>query len=140
MKNVEQPNVSPFTEEDQRRIEERERKKQVKRENRLKTIVENNLELLRSLFPEEADNFEITYEEIHERHESIFKETVQIPFSQSPAYGIFLSLKSNPEKKYEIMHWFRPDLDAQKAEFDLLLRQSFADRIKEGVEELKTED
>ena len=141
MENFEHFNMPPPpTEEDLKRIEESERKKQVRRKNRLKKIVKKNSELLRSLLPEEANNFKITYEEIQERHDSIFEETVKISPSQLPAYGIFLSLKSKREKKYQIMHWFRPDLDAEKAHFDLMLNQSFADRIKEGVEELKTED
>lgn len=123
--------------EDLERIEELERKKQIKRENRLNRIVEDNSELLQSLFSEEADNFEILYEEIQERYDSTFEETVEISPSQSPAYGIFLRLKSNPEKKYEIEHWFRQDLDAKKANFDIMLNQSFADKIKEGVEKLK---
>jgi len=37
------------------------------------------------------------------------------------------------------MHWLGPDLDAKKAEFDIILNQSFADRIKEGVEKLRSE-
>lgn len=127
----------PPTEEDLKHIEELERKKQIKRENRLKRIVENNSELLQSLFPEEADNFEIVYEEIRERYDSTYEETVEISPSQSPAYGIFLRLKSNPEKKYQIMHWFRSDLDVKKADFDMILNQKFTDKIKEGVKELK---
>lgn len=65
MRNFEQPDVSP--------VEEQERKNQVKRENRLKKIVERNLERLQFLFPKEADDFEITYEEIQETENSIFK-------------------------------------------------------------------
>lgn len=141
MENFEQFKIPPpSTEEDLKRIEELERKKQVKRENRLKKIVKNNSKLLQSLFREEADNFEIVYEEIQERYDLTFEETVEISPSQSPAYGIFLSLKFNPEKKYQIMHWFRSDLDAKKADFDMMLNQSFADKIKDGVEKLKTED
>ncbi len=141
MNNFERTNIPSLSEEeDLKRIEELERKKQVKRENRLKKIVEYNTKLMQSLFPEEADNFKITYEEIQERYSPTFKETVRITSDQSPAYGIFLSLKSNPEKNYMIMHWFRPDLDAKKTDFDILLNQGFDDRIKKGIEELKTED
>lgn len=141
MDNFEQRNMPPPpSEEDLKRIEELERKKQVKRENRLKKIVENNSELLQSMFPEEADNFEIVYEEIEETESSIFEgETTKFSGSDLPAYGVFLRLKSNPEKKYQIMHWLRPDLDAKKADFDMMLNQSFADRVKEGIEALKTE-
>lgn len=128
----------PPTEEDLKRIEETERKKQVKRENRLKKIVENNSELLQSLFPEETSYFEIAYEEIQETESSIFKgETMKFSYSDLPAYGVFLRLKSNPEKKYQIMHWLRPDLDAKKADFEMLMNQNFADRIKKGIKELK---
>lgn len=38
------------------------------------------------------------------------------------------------------MHWLRTDLDAKKAEFEMMLIQSFADRIKEGVEKLKSKE
>lgn len=127
------------TEDNLKDIEELERKKQIKRENRLNKIVEKNSEILQSRFPEKADNFEITYEEIKERHDSIFGGMVQISPSQSPAYGIFLISKINPEKKYQIMHWFRPDLDTKKANFDMMMNQSFADRIKKGMEELEKE-
>lgn len=102
--------------------------------------MENNSELLQSLFPEEADNFEIMYEEIRETENSIFDgEMIKFSSLDLPAYGIFLRLKSNPEKKYQIMHWLRPDLDAKKSNFDMMLNQSFADNIKEGIKELKTE-
>ena len=141
MRDFEQLNVPPFTKEDQKRVEERERKKQVKRENRLKKIVEKNSELLHSLIPEGTDKFEIAYEEIQETESSIFKvEKTRFSSSDLPAYGIFLRLKSNPERKYQIMHWLRPDLDATKAEFDMMLNQRFADRIKKGVKKLKFEE
>ncbi len=139
MENLEKQNLPlPPTEENLKQIEELERKKQVKRENRLKRIVENNSELLQSLLPEEASDFEIIYEEIQETESSIFEEeTMKFSYSDLPAYGVFLRLKSNPEKKYQIMHWLRPDLDAKKANFDMMLSQSFADKIKKAVKELK---
>lgn len=111
-----------FTEEDKKHVEELERKKQVKRENRLKKIVEQTLSLLQSLFPEEAGGLEIVYEEIRGTESSIFKgERTEFSGSDLPAYGILLRLKSNPEKKYQIMHWLRPDLDAKKETFEMLL-------------------
>lgn len=135
MENFEKNNLPPSpTEENLRHLEELERKKQVKRENRLKKIVESYSELLQSFPPEEAGNFEIVCEEMQE------KESSMLSNSDLPAYGVFLKLKSNPEKKYQIAHWLKPDLDAKKSNFDMLLNQKFTDRIKKGIEELKIKD
>lgn len=142
MEKFEQQNMPPPpTEEDLKHIEESERKKQIKRENRLKKIAETNSELLQSLFPKEANDFEIAYEEIQETKSSMFEgETTKFSSSDLPAYGIFLRLKSDPKKKYQITHWLRPDLDAKKANFEMMLNQNFTDKIKEGVEKLKSGD
>lgn len=130
-----------FTEEDKKHVEELERKKQVKRENRLKKIVEQSLSLLQSLFPEEAGSLEIVYEEIRGAESSIFKgERIEFSSLDLPAYGILLRLKSNPEKKYQIMCWLRPDLDAKKETFEMLSNQISDDRIKKGVEELMSKE
>jgi hypothetical protein len=131
----------PFSETDLKHVDELERKKQVKRGNRLKRIVEKESELLRYLFPEEANNFEIAYEEIQERESSIFKgEKTTFSDSDSPAYGIFLKSKANPENKYLVTCWLRPDLDAKKETFEMLSNQSSADDIKKGMGKLKIKE
>jgi hypothetical protein len=137
MNTFEQTPVSIPSKENLKYIEETERKKQIKRENRLKNIVEKNSKLLETLFPEKAKEFEIVCEEIRETKSSIFEgEMTRFQPSDLPTYGIFLEARSNPENKYLIMYWTRPDLDAKKANFEMAITQSFADNIKKGVNEL----
>ncbi len=90
---------------------EYERKKDARRENRLKHITNELKNLLHDSFPEEEKNFEIGYEEIHERYDNMVGQKVIVPIRDSPAYRIFIRPKSHPDEKYEIMHLFRPDID-----------------------------
>ncbi len=116
---------------------ELERKKEVRRENRVREIAERRSAELVSLFPDEAENFEVVYEKIHEYWSSLFEDITEIRSDDQPAYGMFIRLKSSPASKYMIEHMFRQDLDAQKATSDMLSRQSFADNITKAVEQLK---
>lgn len=112
-----------------------ERKKGRARENRLKKIVGKLMDLLKNAFPEEANNYEIMYEQIYKKS-SMLGGTIKISLSESQAYGVFLILKSRPKSKYQIMHLFRKDLDAKKAVFEMMLNQipSFKENLKKGIE------
>lgn len=135
-----------FTEEDKKYTEELERKKQKRRENRLKNIVGEMTEVLEDLSPQEGPDFEIVYEQIYEK-EDMSGETAKILPSQSPAssqppaYGIFLRNKSNPEAKYRIMHLFKEDLDAKVSKSDIrsfYQIPAFEENLKKAVEALKS--
>lgn len=126
---------APSSDEEYRN--ELERKKEAKRENRLRGIVGRYSEDLASLFPDEAGNFDVVYEKIEEYWNSMFGHMTKISFDNQPAYGIFVQSRSDPSARRMIEHLFRQDLDAPKATFDLLSRQSFADNITKAVEQLK---
>lgn len=142
----ERETLPTFTEEDKKYTEELERKKQQRRENRLKNIVGEMTEVLENLSPREESDFEITYEQIYEYEtEDIFeetaKETKKILPSQSPAYGIFLRNKSNPEAKHRIMHLFREDVDAKVSKSDIRsFYQILKGDIEKAVEALKSQN
>ena len=83
---------------------------------------------------------EIVFEKISESvNKAIGKEPILFSMDDSPAYGIFLRLKSNPNNKYQIQQWLRPDLDAKKQEFELLLNQmpGFVRNLEKGIKALK---
>lgn len=90
---------------------EYERKKDARRENRLKQITNELKNLLHDSFPEEEKNFEIGYEKIHGQYDSMSSKKVTVSIQDSPAYRIFIRSKPHPDEKYEIMHLFRPDID-----------------------------
>jgi hypothetical protein len=138
MNNFEQfDRIATPTKENLIKIEETERKKQTKRENRLAKIIKKHTEQLIDLFPKDANDFEIVFQKITETQSSLFEgETTRFSPSDLPAYGIFLISKKNPEKKFQIQYWCRPDLDVEKAKFEIMFNQSFKDKIREGVKEL----
>lgn len=137
-----------FTEEDKKYAEELEGKKQQRRERRLKNIVGELTGVLENLSSREESDFEIVYEQIDEYEgedilEETTKETKKILPSQSPAYGIFLRSKSNPEAKYEIMHLFREDVDAKVSKSDIRSFYqilAFKENLKKALEILKSQN
>jgi hypothetical protein len=138
MNNFEQFDITTTpTKENLTKIEETERKKQTKRENRLAKIVKKQTEQLIDLFPKNANDFEIVFQKITEIRSSLFEgEMTRFSPSDLPAYGIFLIPKKNSENKFLIEYWCRPDLDAGKTKFEMAFNQSFKDKIREGVKEL----
>lgn len=118
--------------------EEAERRKQVARENRLKTLRERFVGLLHAAFPEEAEELEVSSTQVFDE-QSIRGETVDIHPDKAPAFGVFLALKSAPEEKRRVMILYRRDLDQKKAEFDSLVLDViplFKDNVGKAILEL----
>jgi hypothetical protein len=124
--------------------EKRNKKLSKKRENRLRHIQRHLTNILEGVFPNDAPEFQIDYEQMTEYSGSdkgLFTLSGKIPYDQSPAYKFVLTKKDNPKNKYEIMHLLKPDIDRNVRVADIPRHYQIQglgnEHIKEGIEILR---
>lgn len=110
----------------------------MKGEKRLKEIRERLKEVLRDISPE-SKKYEIQYKPIKKYYSKETRTEVYIRPKDSPAYGLYLVSKSDPTKSFEIMDVFWPDIREKTPKYmeKYYGGSAFADRVKEGIEELQ---
>ena len=109
------------------------RKKQRKRDSRLKKIVETAVAELQTLQGRGAEKFAIVHRQIYQRTSSVTGGVIRVPPPETPTYGIFLVSRFEPEREFMLRYWLRSDLDASKQNFEMLLNQPVSHRMAEGV-------
>ena len=111
-----------------------------RRESRLRAIQTHLTEALKEAVPDEAGGFRVIYYPIKKYHTTTFgSRDVEVPESQSPAYGFFLVSESQPKAKYPLMHLFRQDVDARVKNDKVKIHYqipAFKENIREGVAKL----
>ena len=96
-------------------------------EKRLKEIQGRLRTVLSQVAPVHAENYDIQY-----------KPSEEMRDTRKPAYGLFLVLKANPKKCYEVLHVFESDIIKPIPPHleKYYGGEAFSDRVAEGVERL----
>jgi hypothetical protein len=125
--------------------EEKKRKRDRARENRVKKVQALLSETLRRVAPTNADDFEMRYREMKEGepyyHETIGAKVHMSP-RETPAYEIYLVKKTGfPRRRpYLIMRLLRSDVDARVKNENMrgfYQTDYFGERIEEGIAQLQ---
>lgn len=114
----------------------------MKGEKRLKEIQKRLIGVLGDVSPESVGKLEIQYKQIKGYYHDAIRAEMPVEKKDSPAYGFYLVPKDDPTRSYPIMHVFWPDIREKTPPHmeKYYGGSSFADRVREGAEELQKDN